>query len=469
MKIIFKISCFSLCVLCALCGDIFSQWDKYPTYDEYLEMMNQFENNYPNLCKIVEIGESVNGRKLLCAKVSDNVAEDEVEPSFCYMSTIHGNETVGYILLLRLADYLLSNYGKNDAITRLVDSVEIWISPLTNPDGTYRGGNSTVMQAVRYNANSRDLNRNFPKVPGVGDSENPERETKALMDIMEPQHFTMSAMIHAGVEGVIFPWCSWLKKHADYSWFDYVGTIYADLARENGPPGYFDPSSSPYGVCYPCSGAGVGPDPWPFIHGTLIDYSVYYQQCRNVTLELSTRKLLPESQLNDYWNYNREALLAYLEQVLYGIRGIVTDSLTGESLNAKVFVENHDTLNSHVYSHLPHGDYYRPIYEGTYDITFSCDGYYPKTSTGVETKNNEATILDVKLRKIQTGIIPVINSISINNWESIKKIEIYDLSGRKVKTFPANTDVNWKEYNGIFIVRLVGKDINKQFKVMLTK
>ena len=61
------------------------------------------------------------------------------------------------------------------------------------------------------------------------------------------------------------------------------------------------------------------------------------------------------------------------------------------------------------------------------------------------------------------------NNISINNWERVKKIEIYDLAGRMVKTLPANADINWKEYNGIYIVRLIGKDIKKQFKGMLTK
>jgi hypothetical protein len=38
-----------------------------------------------------------------------------------------------------------------------------------------------------------------------------------------------------------------------------------------------------------------------------------------------------------------------------------------------------------------------------------------------------------------------------------------------IKALSANPDINWKEYNGIYIVRLVGKDINKQFKVMFTR
>lgn len=463
-------------------NETFAQWDKYPTYDGYKDIMTKFETDYPELCKIDTFGISVEGRKLLTAKVSDNVAKNEAEPAFCYMSTIHGNETVGYILLLRLADYLLSNYGKDERITKLVDSIEIWISPLVNPDGAYRGGNYTIMHAVRYNANSMDLNRNFSKMPGTGDSQNPERETKALMDFMEPQHFAMSAMIHAGVEGVMFPWCSWPRKHADYSWFYYVGTIYADLARENGPPGYFDPMLPPYDICYQCSGAGG--DPWYLMHGTLIDYSVFYQQCRNVTLELSTIKLLRESELNNYWEYNRDALIAYMEQVLYGIRGIVTDSLTGEPIEAKIFVENHDLDSSHVYSHLPQGDYYRPIYEGTYDLTFSCDGYYPKTIKSIQVENNKATILDVKLWYASTDIVsqeenlPVVSidicgdRIIINYHSGIPdnshfELEIFDVHGKRLYSLTDSYKkvesyaVNWdrKRFgSGIYYIKLSAKE-----------
>ena len=39
--------------------------------------MEKFETNHPELCKVVEIGTTTKGRKLLCAKISDNV-KDEV-------------------------------------------------------------------------------------------------------------------------------------------------------------------------------------------------------------------------------------------------------------------------------------------------------------------------------------------------------------------------------------------------------
>lgn len=140
-----------------------------------------------------------------------NQNEDEAE--FFYTSSMHGDETVGYILLLRLADHLLSQYGQNTAdgirATRLVNELEIWINPLFNPDGTYRlGGKYTINFATRNNANNKDLNRNFPD--RISDTINTpigrEPETQAMMRFAAKRNFSMSANFHGGARVVNYPW-----------------------------------------------------------------------------------------------------------------------------------------------------------------------------------------------------------------------------------------------------------------------
>ena len=114
-------------------------WNYFPTYSAYLSLMQQFKTNYPNICKIDTIGTSVEGRLLLVAKISDNVNTDESEPEFFYTSSMHGDETTGYVLLLHFIDYLLSNYGI-PRITNIVN-IEIYINPLAT-DGTLLANNS---------------------------------------------------------------------------------------------------------------------------------------------------------------------------------------------------------------------------------------------------------------------------------------------------------------------------------------
>ena len=40
--------------------------------------------NYPDLCQIYDIGTTINGRKILFAKISDNVSLHEAEPEVQY-------------------------------------------------------------------------------------------------------------------------------------------------------------------------------------------------------------------------------------------------------------------------------------------------------------------------------------------------------------------------------------------------
>ena len=135
---------------------------------------------------------------------------------------------------------------------------------------------------------------------------------------------------------------------------------------------------------------------WFPIYGSRQDYMNYYAQCREVTIECSFSHTPDPSQMPMYWTFNHESMLCYMEQSLYGIHGTVTDSITGEPLEATVFIEGHDHHGSEVSSHMPAGDYHRPIKGGTYDVTFSCEGYRPKTFTLTVT-DRETLVHDVQL------------------------------------------------------------------------
>jgi len=53
---------------------------------------------------------------------------------FTYIANVHGDKTVGLQLLLYLAQYLTSLYGVDDRITKIVDSIDIYLIPTLNPD-----------------------------------------------------------------------------------------------------------------------------------------------------------------------------------------------------------------------------------------------------------------------------------------------------------------------------------------------
>jgi hypothetical protein len=88
-----------------------SNWDYYPTYQQYADMMQAFADSFPNICKLHNLGTLSSGREILIVQISKNVGVKKNKPSFLYTSSMHGNELAGYILSLRLIDHILNGYG----------------------------------------------------------------------------------------------------------------------------------------------------------------------------------------------------------------------------------------------------------------------------------------------------------------------------------------------------------------------
>jgi hypothetical protein len=375
-------------------GVLTNAWNTYPSYDQYVTMMDTFASHHRTICELIQFGTSVKGRKLLCMHISGNVNTKHSKPEFLYSSTIHGDEVNGYVLMLRLIDYLIVNYQHNALVTKLIDSVDVFINPLFNPDGTYFNGNSSVLGATRYNANNVDLNRNFPD-PAYGLYPNGDRqlETQEMMDFMSQHNFVLAANFHGGSNVVNYPWDTWLsseKTHADNEWYEFISQQYVDTTRKYGSVDYFTDVTP--------SGITEGGD-WYVVNGGRQDYTNFYLHGREVTIELGEDKTPDASTLPVYWNYNYRSLLNFMEQTLMGIHGTVIDSSSRSPLRAKVAILNHDRDSSEVYSSESMGNYYRMVQPGTYDILFSANGYISRVVKSVVVTPNSSTQIDVSLKR----------------------------------------------------------------------
>jgi PKD repeat protein len=362
------------------------EWDTYPTYDAYVQLMQDFENDYPDHCEVFNFGTLSSGRELLMARINNGEAEGK--PKFLYTATMHGDETAGYVLTLRLIDYLLSNYGTDPRVTNIVDKLDIFINPLANPDGTFYGGNNTVNGSIRGNANGIDLNRNYPD-PEDGphpDGNAYQAETIAFMELAEQYQFVMAANFHGGAEVVNYPWDTWARLHADDAWWVMVSREYADSAQFYSPAGYLTDLNNGITNGYA----------WYSVAGGRQDYMNYFRSCREFVLEISDIKTLPANQLPAFWTYNKASMLSYLEQATYGLHGTITDAISGEPIEAMIAIEGHDLDNSHVYSNSNDGSYFRPLKAGSWSVTYSAEGYYPQT-IALTTSDYETTIQNIEL------------------------------------------------------------------------
>jgi hypothetical protein len=422
-------------------------WQSYPTYTQYDSIMQHFAVTYPSICHLDTIGTSVNGRLVLALKISGNAGTHEDEPEVFYSSSIHGNETGGYVLMLHLADYLLNNYSVDTRIKNLVDNLAIWINPLANPDGSYGSGNTISASSTRANANGFDLNRNFP------DPDTPystyhieQKETLDMVKFMRRHKFVISANFHAGDEVVNFPWDFPDNKesvyHADDSWFYEISRAYADTAHVYSAPGYMIELDN---------GVTRGYD-WYSINGGRQDFITWELQGREVTIELDYQYITPAANLSSLWQYNWRSLLGYLENALYGIHGLVKDLNTAAPVPAKIFISGHDIDNSQVYSDTLSGSFLRMLIPGTWNLTFSAKGYRDTTIYNVLVVAGQKTDLVVEMKSVTTIDTtkrdepllypnPVINYMKAKLPENLSgrvNIKIINQSGMKVADYSDN-------------------------------
>jgi hypothetical protein len=376
-------------------------WDIYPTYSQYDSIMRNFQKLYPALCRLDTIGTSVNGRLVLALKISDNVDIHEDEPAVFYSSTMHGDETGGFILMLHLADFLLKNYDTDNRVKELVDNLEIWINPLANPDGTYTTGN-TITSPIRYNANGFDLNRNFPDP--VTPVTVKQKETLDMVKFMRKHRFVLSANFHSGSEVVNYPWDRYLSKfHTDDAWFHSISRSYADTVHNYAGPAYMN---------FLENGVTRGAV-WYIVYGGRQDFITGELQGREVTIELDDQFVTPASQLTLLWQNNWHSLLGYLENALYGIHGKVRNINSLVPVSAKVFIKGYDRDSSQVYSDSLTGSFQRFLNPGLWDLSFSATGYHDTTVTNVNLVWRQKTDLVVDMRPLINGIEPIDSSTTL--------------------------------------------------------
>lgn len=327
----------------------------WPTYDQWVTRMQTIATAHPNLVRMISIGTSVQGRQLWWLKITDNPDVTEDEPEFRWVSTMHGNEPVGAEMCLRLADLLTDNYGLDPVLTELVNEEEIWLFPLFNPDG--------YMAGSRWNAHGQDLNRNFPDriIDPIDDPAGREPETQATMYFGYARRFVLGANFHTGALVVNYPYDSvpWPPDYApDDELFYQISVGYSSrnpMIRNGGFP----------------QGVTRGWE-WYQVNGGLQDWAYVYRDELHVTIEMSEGQPPPYNQMDTYWADNKDAMLWWMQQPLTGVRGLVTDAVTGAPLDATV-----DVLESSkpIHTDPSVGDYHRILLPGTYTVRCSAEGY----------------------------------------------------------------------------------------------
>lgn len=144
-------------------------YESYHTYAALTAELEELVAAHPDIIAMFSIGKSYRDRDIWAVKISDNVAVDEGEPEVLLSGMVHARERIGNEMAIYAIHLLVDNYAGNERIRKIVNSREIWVIPMVNPDGAeydIAGGQFHNWRKNRQpNAGTKckgvDLNRQF--------------------------------------------------------------------------------------------------------------------------------------------------------------------------------------------------------------------------------------------------------------------------------------------------------------------
>lgn len=426
--------------------------DSYRDYDRMLSELQDIEAAYPAIAKLVDIGDSWgkqysdagNGyydnsiHDIWALKISDRVTASEDEPAIFYMGTHHAREPISMEVTIAIIHHILNYYGSDPQITANVNQTEIWFIPLLNPDGhrividkedvlwrkNIRDNNANGRLDTKGESGNEpdgvDLNRNYGFQWGsTGSSDSPyssiyhgpeamsEPEVRSIRDLFESHHFVAGISYHSYGEFVLYPYGydSSALAPDTMALAQISDAMASTIPRlEHRKEHYTSQAAWDY---YPVMGALMD-----FSYG---DYGIFCY-----TIELGVEFIPPVPQIAHIADDNINAALLLLNRLHHTVlTGRITEGISDEPVDAEIIVNGIDDLmmnlddrfpNQYAYrspyrSSLQFGRYYRLLPEGTYDVSFSADGYQTVSASSVIISRSHKTILDISLERSGCPVI----------------------------------------------------------------
>lgn len=110
--------------------------DKYHTYAEIVDLLDQWHAAFPDLTNIYSIGKTYEGRDLWLIEITNQATGCADDKAAYYIdANFHAGEVTGSAVALYTISHLLENYGQCPEVTHLLDSKALYILPRVSCDG----------------------------------------------------------------------------------------------------------------------------------------------------------------------------------------------------------------------------------------------------------------------------------------------------------------------------------------------
>jgi hypothetical protein len=145
--------------------------DGYLNHNELTSAVRRLASSHGNLAAVSSLAKTDAGRDIWLLTLGRRQGRDvDVRPALLVVANLEANHLIGSAAALQTAEHLLTQYGRDEGITRLLDERTVYIIPRANPDGAelaftlrayetpykpYRG------DAARGGLNARELGRDL--------------------------------------------------------------------------------------------------------------------------------------------------------------------------------------------------------------------------------------------------------------------------------------------------------------------
>lgn len=117
-------------------GNTALKFDSYLRYQELTAALHNLQAQYSDFVTLTSVGKSYEGRDVWAVTITNPRTGAPLEKPGMYIDgNIHAGEVTGSMAALHLIDYLLSRYGTDAVVTKLLDSRTFYVLPRINPDG----------------------------------------------------------------------------------------------------------------------------------------------------------------------------------------------------------------------------------------------------------------------------------------------------------------------------------------------
>jgi murein tripeptide amidase MpaA len=115
-------------------------YDHFYAYEELSDTLRTWAEEAPTLCTLGSIGRSYEGRDIWLVTITNRETGDPLDkPALLVEANIHSMEWTGCTAALHLIHKLLTEQGKDDLVTRALDTRVFYVIPRLNPDGAEHG------------------------------------------------------------------------------------------------------------------------------------------------------------------------------------------------------------------------------------------------------------------------------------------------------------------------------------------